>query len=857
MESLELHIKLIGAFSCTLNGEPLPIKMLGAKQIFVFLALARDHTVERDSLAATLWPHNNKANVNFRQALFHLRKNTSNENINLIGSNRSLVKLNASRIILDTEQLIEDISKGVCVPDPAQLMNLSGQLLQGFEGQNDDLGDWIQMVRADFENRIERAIRDLLNSAHSDKIRLGAAQCALSIDATNELACRTAMQILHSIGETAKAIGVYSKLYRSLEDEFDLEPAKETQELAVKIKLDEKSSSIDNPSPDHIVDRAFPLQNFTAVPQDAGNTGVEHRFATHKSLELLDHKIHRPILLIDALDFINYTGIKIETLNNTLAESIEESDTGRVSSYSYGEYLLSFDNIPKAVEFAFSVQRLFHRFKSTNEPVTSAWPKLAMVDTGQSTENSLTVLRALSGLAGHSEIIVNSAIADFLTHGIDASFEDIGNYTPPGDTTIVRALKMKPPAQMVWQGRTPQTHHAIAKIAVIPFRSDGLRSDPSGLIGDVLADELNSQITLASNMTAISRLSARVFSNRVCSVHQIASSLNCDYVISGYCSEHSGVLYWTVELAAGETEEALWSAQLQLQNYKQAESRTELCMNVLREVWRAIGKLAENKIRREQIYHLDSHLLHTAAINLMQRMRKRDFLLARQALNVLIERDHGFAPAHAALATWRVMRAQQGWMDNAKREMELATNTVSTALDLNPDCSAALVAYGDVQLHFFGNLDIAHQSYKDAIEADRNNGAAWLSKAALSAFTDDGSSAVSEAQKAIEISPLDPASFLYKSIAASAYLSAGDNSKALEYGRESLILNKLHASSLRVMILANWRQANFKEARSLVSKLIASNPDFTIKKYTEYLPAYAGKTITEAICIFKKLGIPA
>ena len=69
--------------------------------------------------------------------------------------------------------------------------------------------------------------------------RLLAARNMLRLDPTCEPACRVLMDSHARTGDTAAALRAYNDLYARLEDDYDIEPADETQALVAKIKLGE------------------------------------------------------------------------------------------------------------------------------------------------------------------------------------------------------------------------------------------------------------------------------------------------------------------------------------------------------------------------------------------------------------------------------------------------------------------------------------------------------------------------------------------------------------------------------------------------------------------------------------------
>ncbi len=65
---------------------------------------------------------------------------------------------------------------------------------------------------------------------------VAAGTALLNLDPTHEPACRGVMHGLARLGDSAGALRRYNSLWKVLEDDFDTEPSKETQELVAEIK---------------------------------------------------------------------------------------------------------------------------------------------------------------------------------------------------------------------------------------------------------------------------------------------------------------------------------------------------------------------------------------------------------------------------------------------------------------------------------------------------------------------------------------------------------------------------------------------------------------------------------------------
>ena len=848
-----LQIQLLGEFNAKVGSEPLLLSLQAAKHVLLCLALSQHGRIDREQTAATLWPNSDSksAKSNLRQAVFRLRRELQKRKFEhvLETSNDSIV-LQLGSVQLDSNEVVDAIRTGRKVPSPEVVAGLDDSLLPGIELENEAMTDWVRFVRADFRTRLQSALTGLFRSQLTTNVRLEAAECLLEFDSTNEEACRFAMRQYYERGENAKALRCYSSLWAALSEEFDVEPSSQTQEIAVKIKVNE--STFDNDAQRNI---------------DIGSKAIHAIGATDRQPQT-----RKPISMADLsgtgpLKFYLYwyfptdqavdrgdTTVYVDSAQYTIEEIVGDCSGIQIKSFAIHEYFAEFDTCSQAINCALSVLRA--QTDTLLMQQTRAVAKMAIIGHFEQGPVSLLTAQKLASLSNGHDLIVTASVREHITASVDAIVEDIGETYIDAYDEKIRCFRL---TEIV--GRSSFRLHdpiqrTIARLAIIPLEARIITTEHDRLIGDVFADELIHLVAANGHFEVISRQSTKAFSGGVRSKAMVADSLDCDYVFGGSFSIADNVLETFVELSDRRTESIILSERYIISDFQKPLERADKCADILNDLYVAIGRHAVKQLRAKSPVTLESHKLLTAAANMMNRFGNRDFFLARRALEVVVSRSPFWAPAHAMLAEWRVMRAQQGWMIDKKREAALASDAASRALDCDPDCSSAHVAEGVVQLHFFGRIDIARSRYDDAIDLDKNNCLAWFSRSALRSFTDEGDGAAQDALRAIELSPFDPASFLYQNAMASACLAKGESEEALKWVEKSLKLNKLHASSLRMRILANWRLGNEEKATIYAKEFMSVYPDFTVEKYKQYAPVDNSEVLTLNAKILGWAGIP-
>jgi tetratricopeptide (TPR) repeat protein len=274
------------------------------------------------------------------------------------------------------------------------------------------------------------------------------------------------------------------------------------------------------------------------------------------------------------------------------------------------------------------------------------------------------------------------------------------------------------------------------------------------------------------------------------------------------------------------------------------------------EIGAAVIRRELQRSRVEPLPTLRAYTLLMGAIALMHRLSLRDFNQAHALLQALIDRGARQPTPYAWLANWHVLRVGQGWSQDERQDAYLALEATKRALDFDPECSLALAIDGFVHTHLLKQFDIARDRYNRAILVNPSNPLAWLLKGTLHAFVDEGNEAVDNTQRALKLTPLDPHRFFYDSLAASACLSAGQFSRALELSQRSLRENRAHNSTLRAMVTAQWNLGLHEDARRTAQELLRLDPTLTVRRYRDRHPAASyrfGELVSSAL---RHAGVP-
>ncbi|WP_406856345.1 FlgO family outer membrane protein [Alsobacter sp. KACC 23698] len=442
----------------------------------------------------------------------------------------------------------------------------------------------------------------------------------------------------------------------------------------------------------------------------------------------------------------------------------------------------------------------------------------------------------LATLAAPGEVVASAGVRAQITPVLDAEIEDLGDCYLRHVNTPVRAYRVGPPGPLPRPDAGPPLRDLMPSLAVVPFSSLNEQQDHF-MLGEILAEEMISEMSRSQELCVISRLSTTAFRDRGLQVQEIGRRLNANYIVSGDYRTQQGALILNVEIADALTGQVAQSRQYRAKLNAILRGKREFIDQIIAELSAAVMTREALSAQTQPLPTLKNYTLLLGAVSLMHRLSPPDFARARRMLDALIERATRQAVPQAWLAKWHVLRVQQGWSPDPVDDARQALRCTSLALNADPNCSLALAIDGFVHTNLLKKLDVAQSRYERAIEANPNDSLAWLLKGTLHAFRGEGQPAVAAAQHALRLSPLDPHRYFYDSLAATSYLAAHQFTRALQSAKRSLKANRTHTSTWRALAIAQWSLGQHDEARKTVQGLMSLDPSLTIRSWRERSPS--------------------
>jgi class 3 adenylate cyclase len=536
---------------------------------------------------------------------------------------------------------------------------------------------------------------------------------------------------------------------------------------------------------------------------------------------------------------------------------------GRLVKSTGDGLVLDFDDASAALRFAFDLVELCERLNA--EPGQGLPLRLRVgahvgrvfADGHDIHGRAVNLAARVMTLAEPGEIVVSAEFRDRLVQRLDALIEDLGLCYLKHIREPVRAYRLYRNGEAASRPRSVKVASELRPaVAVIPFMQDRPDAETAA-VGDALVDDIIAALSRATGITVVSRLSTAPLRGRDCDLASIRRLLGVAYVVSGTFHTAAGVARVHAELCDARDGRVLWADRLQARVDDLFQGQDAMVPRIVAQVSRAVVAVELRRVRSIPIPSLEGYSLFIGGVTLLHRLSSADFFRARELLDHVAEREPRCAAPLAMMAKWHILRLVQGWSSDPLAQGHQAQACARRALHLEPDHAFSLAIDGLVSCHVDKDLDAAALRCEAAVQANPQEPYAWAVMSGLHSYRGHAEAAQAAAERAIDLSPLDPARFVFEAYAASAMLVGGRHDEAIALARSSIRSNALHAPSHRLLVIGLQLAGHEPQARQAAAALMQVEPQLTVQGY---LTRYPGRDHAHAAVFSSALrsaGVPA
>jgi DNA-binding SARP family transcriptional activator len=243
-QRLRLRIETFGHFAVRYGDREVVLNGRKARALLGYLALAEACQETRERLVGLLWSETEeaKARASLRQTLYEIREAFERVGFDKFDADKHITKIDRDALEVDLWEVMASAKRGEPHAILLERERATESLLGELETVDPSFRGWLLAKRQSLHDRLVAHLEDALRRqtdavyGHNEE---QVARALMKLDPTHEEAARALVRKRVAAGDMAGALGIYKALWNLLENEYDVEPSKETQELIAGVKLGE------------------------------------------------------------------------------------------------------------------------------------------------------------------------------------------------------------------------------------------------------------------------------------------------------------------------------------------------------------------------------------------------------------------------------------------------------------------------------------------------------------------------------------------------------------------------------------------------------------------------------------------
>ncbi len=610
----------------------------------------------------------------------------------------------------------------------------------------------------------------------------------------------------------------------------------------------------------------------TAIPQSVPSSSAASQGGDEAStVPALPQQRHKVVLVIDLVESVRLMAANEAAVINQWRGFIHHATTqvlpachGRLVK-SLGDGLLAeFDQATEAVQAALALHRYFVPLNESLPPAQQLHLRAGInathlyVDENDVYGQGVNLAARVADLASPGETVVTASVFDGIVAGVDAEVEDRGesylkHWPEPVRTWLLYPISASSAAV---RPRAPEgvPEDFRPSIAVVPFETRSHATEQY-VIGELIADGVIAQLSRSQNLRVISRMSTTAFRGRNRSAGDIGERLDAAFVLGGSYVTYGDKVVIMAELSDNRRAEVIWAERLSGDIHDLLETQSSLLDALCAACARALLNDVVQRTLVLPLPQLDSNALMLGGITLMHRSTPRDLQRSLQLLEAVAERHKRVATPWAWLAKWHIMQVVQGLSGEPARDFRRAIDTADRALDLEPASSLAMAIKGHALCHLGEDVDGSRRLLQEATQSNPNDPMAWLYNCVWSQMWGTNEDSVSEAQRALHLSPLDPQKYYFEMMLAASHAALCQWEESVRFCRSSLQKNRYHLPTVRCLLVAQYELGTIEAAKETMKLLLSLQPNLTL---SNYLAAGSQSPLRQRVAnALSNLGLPS
>ncbi len=370
-------------------------------------------------------------------------------------------------------------------------------------------------------------------------------------------------------------------------------------------------------------------------------------------------------------------------------------------------------------------------------------------------------------------------------------------------------------------------------IAVLPF--DNMSDDPEQeYFSDGISEDIIAALSKQRWFFVIARNSSFTYKGRSVHMKQVAEELGVRYVVEGSVRKSGDRVRITAQLNDVSTGSHVWAEHFDRDLTDVFAVQDEITEAIVAAIEPQIHVAENFRAGRKPPNSLDAWDMVMRALSHYWRVTPQDHLIAQALLENAVAIDPDYGQALSVLATSHMFGVHLGWADIVTAA-PIAERAALAAIRADSDDPWAHNALGSV---YFSTrrLDNSLAEFELALQLNPNFSLAQGYYGLALSYSGRWLEAYEAAQRAIRLSPRDPASAIYYGIAGYAQFVGRNYDEAINLSRGAIRQRGDLTGAYRVLTVAAGMAGQADVARAALQELRRTQPNISLAWIANQLP---------------------
>jgi TolB-like protein/DNA-binding SARP family transcriptional activator len=359
----------------------------------------------------------------------------------------------------------------------------------------------------------------------------------------------------------------------------------------------------------------------------------------------------------------------------------------------------------------------------------------------------------------------------------------------------------------------------LHSVVVMPFTTGAGDNQSDQALTDQITDDLINDLTRGGALQVVSRATTHLYRGRPIDVAAIGSELGARYVVVGSIRSAGSRIEVSIELVEASTRIQVWATRIEREKSEREAAINDIAWGITRQLHIEVVMAEDRRPSSGNSPTPEIGELLAKGWSVVFRHNVTGTTApAEEYFTNVLQRDPENLSATIGLAAHYVVSVSNLYVPNREPYLSRADALLAKAIDRNPRSSQAYYFLGILQ-KTRGESDAALRSFTVALDLSPSNAPAAGQIGSTLALLGRADEAMPFIQRAIRLSPQDPALGRWDMFGGQIEIELGHDAEAIEWLLDAIALNPRNVRARALLGAAYALVGNKTEAIRQVAEI--------------------------------------